>query len=445
MNKSILFFLIFGILNLFFSCSKDSETNTPIVYPRTEAKINSFSKNYGYTGESISIYGENFTDKINDVSIKFDEIPATIVSVTYTEIKCILPASAKVIPKLNLNIQNRNITNLVVNDYDSNIGILPSVTLNSWIAFENSLKSSNVINRVQMTSNQSVYYTMGSGIGNVVYRTIDNGISWKLWSSCGFDYSAFQATNNDDGWAYTGFGLKKVPVGGSSYIDHIWVGPYITSMYVNQTLNQGTCISNYGVVNITNDGVNFSEVYSSSIFNIPTFEIGAGFLYNSFEIDNNHMWSIGYKRVRFLDFTSTILKPMILYKNNTTDGWKENVITVAEDNSFAKQIQFFLSNIGYVLIHKYDNSVLVSSKIYKSTNGGDTWTSTENNEKFTHFTFKDENTGWAIVENKIYKTINGGISWQLDYTHDQNFRNISYKDNVVWAFSTDKILKYLIR
>ena len=316
MNKSILFFLIFTFLNLFLGCSKDSETNTPINYPKTEAKINSFSKNYGYTGETITIIGENFTDKLSDISIKFDEIPATIVSATNTEIKCILPSSAKVVPKLNLSIANRNIINLVVNNYESNIGILPSVSFNSWIPVENSLKSGGVINRVQMISKKSVYYTTQGGSGNIVYRTLDDGISWRFWSPCGFSYSAFQSTMNDDGWAYTGFGLQKVPVGGTSNINHIWVGPYITSMYVNETLNKGTCVSYRGIVNVTDNGTNFSEVYSSSI-NIVGEGVGSGFLSNSYEIDDDHIWSSGYKRVA--NYSSYILKPFILYKNNTTE------------------------------------------------------------------------------------------------------------------------------
>uniref|UniRef100_UPI00374DD996 WD40/YVTN/BNR-like repeat-containing protein n=1 Tax=Flavobacterium sp. TaxID=239 RepID=UPI00374DD996 len=74
-------------------------------------------------------------------------------------------------------------------------------------------------------------------------------------------------------------------------------------------------------------------------------------------------------------------------------------------------------------------------------NGGDTWSKVYTGEKFTKFTFKDANTGWAVLENKIYKTTDGGVSWILDYTHDQSIRTIAYKNNVVWAISTDKIIK----
>lgn len=85
--------------------------------------------------------------------------------------------------------------------------------------------------------------------------------------------------------------------------------------------------------------------------------------------------------------------------------------------------------------------IVSSSSLYKTTNGGDTWTKVYSGEKFTKFTFKDVNTGWAVLENKIYKTIDGGSSWILDYTHDQPIKNISYKNNVIWAISSDKIIK----
>jgi hypothetical protein len=444
MNKPTLFFLIYGIMNLFLGCSKDSETNTPpVVYPKTEAKINSFSKNYGYTGETIIINGENFTDKVGDVSLKFDEIPATIVSATNTEIKCILPAFTKVIPKLNLNITNRNITNLVVNDYDSNIGILPSIRLNSWIAVENSLKSSNVINRVQMTSNKSVYYTMSdNATGNVIFRSLDDGISWKYWSFCGFDKSPFLATINDEGWAYTGFGLRKVPVGGSQYISHIWNETIISGLSVNPDLTRGTIVTQAGLVYDTIDGVNFNIAYRSTLLDGTNLY---GVLYEFSQIDVDHLWVGGYKETTTLVDNNPIKtkKPFLLFKNDNT-GWKEFVFST-ELHSGIDKIYFLNSNIGFLSTNAYTPvPEYQNKKIFKTTNGGDTWTEVYNKEKFTNFTFKDENTGWAILENKIYKTTNGGTSWQLDYTHNENLRNISYKDNVVWAFSNDKILKYFM-
>lgn len=54
-----------------FSCNKE-ESIAPVIFASTEAKINSYSNNYGYSGETISIFGENFTDKTSDVTLKFD-------------------------------------------------------------------------------------------------------------------------------------------------------------------------------------------------------------------------------------------------------------------------------------------------------------------------------------------------------------------------------------
>ncbi len=440
MKKTI---LILSFILVLISCNKE-ESNTPVIISSTEAKINSYSKNYGYSGEIISIFGENFTDKLSDITLKFDEIPATIISASTTEIKFILPASDKVIPVLNLKIINRYVNNLVENAYNKNIGILPKIIFNSWIAVENPLNVDRFINRIQITNSKSVYYTMSdNATGNVVFRTVDDGITWKYWSFCGFASSPFIATINDNGWAYTTFGINKVSVGGGQMFNHFWNSDNLVSVFVNDNLNQGTIVNTQGVVSTTNDGVSFSQVFSSSI-NIAGYGLGSGFLFKSYEIDSNHIWTVGYKRVAFQQ-GDYILKPLLVYKNNTADGWKESVIIQTEDNATPRQVQFFLDNIGYVLLQRYDATGLVYCKIFKSINGGDTWTSLNNNEKFTNFTFKNSNIGWAIVDNKIYKTSNGGTSWQIDFTHDQNFRHIACKDNVVWAISKDKILKYYIQ
>lgn len=58
------------------SCSSDSgsdpvPTPTPPVVVVKTAKITSYSKDSGETGETVSIYGENFSDKVSDIKITF--------------------------------------------------------------------------------------------------------------------------------------------------------------------------------------------------------------------------------------------------------------------------------------------------------------------------------------------------------------------------------------
>ena len=296
-----------------------------------------------------------------------------------------------------------------------------------------------------MINKKCVYYTMQDGAtGNVVFRTLDDGITWKYWSFCGFDKSPFLATSNDEGWAFTSFGLRKVPVGGSDYTSHIWSeNKVIAGLSVNSSLTRGTFVTSQGLVYDTLDGVNFSNAYTSTLTDGTT---SFGNLYEFSQVDVDHLWVGGYKRTTTVVSGNSIntQKPFLLYKNDNT-GWKEYVLS-NELISGIDKIYFVNSNIGFLSTEVYTSDVQFQvKKIFKTTNGGDSWTEIYNNERFTNFTFKDENTGWAILENKIYKTINGGTSWQLDYTHNQNLRNISYKDNVIWAFSTDKILKYYIQ
>lgn len=345
-------------------------------------------------------------------------------------------------------ITNRYINNLVENTYNKNIGILPKITLNSWIAVENTLNDDRTINRIQMTNSKSVYYTMqGGGISNVIYRTLDNGISWQLWSTCGFPNSPFLATIKDEGWAYTGFGLKKIPVGGSNMIIHIWEQPKaIVGLSVNQNLTFGTFITQNGEVYETSDGAIFNKVYSADLFStaIPPIQIAG--IYECSQINPENIWAGGQKETSTLinGIRITNRKPYLLYKNDNT-GWKERIF-FNEPNSQVNKLYFIDKNNGFLMIDALGATLVdLQKKILKTTNGGDTWTAVYNNEKFTNFTFKNENIGWAILDNKIYKTIDGGTSWQIDLTHDQNLRNIAYKDNVVWAISKDKILKYYIQ
>ncbi len=438
---------ILSLILLLISCNKE-ESSTPVIIASTEAKINSYSKNYGYSGEIISIFGENFTDKTSDITLKFDEILATIISASTTEIKCVLPVTEKVIPVLNLKIINRYVNNLVVNIYNKNIGILPKIIFNSWITVENPLNVDRFINRVQMTNSKSVYYTMSdNATGNVVYRTLDDGVSWKYWSFCGFASSPFTATINDNGWAYTTFGINKVPIGGSNMSVHIWEQPKaIVGLSVNENLNIGTFVTQNGEVYETNDGAIFNKVYAADIFSATTPPIQIAGIYECSQINPAHIWVGGQKETSTLinGIRVTNRKPYLLYKNDNT-GWKERIF-FNEPNSQVNKLYFIDQNNGFLMIDIIGATLPEwQTKILKTANGGDTWTAVYNNEKFTNFTFKDENIGWAILENKIYKTTNGGTSWQIDFTHNQNLRNISYKDNVVWVFSVDKILKYYIQ
>lgn len=430
MKKRIALIVVLQLSLLFSNCSSDSgneSTPTPPVVVIKTAKVTSYSKNAAETGETVSIYGENFSDKVSDIKITFDGVPATILSATATEIKFNLPQTEKLLPKVTLTIEGKEIVNEVKNDYQGNIGILPIPSTTGWFTIPIHRKSDSAIPRIQMLSDKILYYTQS---GARLSRTLDGGITWTDWANNGFG-AGFHATINDEGWCHTGFGISKIAVGGylgidefANFGDNKVETAY--SIYVDDNMKDGTIISQKGKVFTTKNGVDFTKVYE--------IEDNGANLYQATEIDNDHIWAIGYKE------QGNINQPFILFKNNTTDGWKEYPFVKEPAGYYAREICFVDSENGFLLINKYLKTLL-DVKLFKTINGGDSWSQIYNGEMFTKFTFKDANTGWAILDNKIYKTINSGSVWTLDYTHDQPIRNISYKNNVVWAFSTDKIIK----
>jgi hypothetical protein len=120
------------------SCSSDSENNStptpePAVVIMQTSKITSYSKNSGESGETISIYGEIFFDKISDIKITFDGVAATIVSTSATKIKFVLPQTIKRLPTIVLKIGDKETYNEIMNGYGGNIAVFRQRSTN-WLS-----------------------------------------------------------------------------------------------------------------------------------------------------------------------------------------------------------------------------------------------------------------------------------------------------------------------
>ncbi|WP_264529066.1 IPT/TIG domain-containing protein [Flavobacterium sp. N502540] len=439
MKKRILAVAVLQFFMVLGGCSSDSGNDSipepPVVVVKTP-KITSYSKNSGESGETISIYGENFSETVNDIKITFDGVAATIVSTSATEIKVVLPQTESVLPKVVFTISGKKINNEVRNNYSGSIGIVPTSSKTAWFTMENVLKSDKAIKRARMLSSEISYITYGS----YVYRTLDGGITWNYWA---YNYNSegdFYATKKGEGLCYTSFGASSpyvrglivIPENGDTHSETtLWkemggAYPGIPLVYIDENMQNGTIVSQRGVVYTNTKGGMFEMVYDSQVQNSDS---NMSRIFMGAQIDNDHIWAVGEKKEGEATY------PVILFKNNETDGWKQNLLK-KEPGTYVSEVSFPDKENGFLLIKNAANTIF-----YKSINGGDTWTKVYTGEKFTKFAFKDGNTGWAILENKIYKTADGGVTWTLDYTHDQVIRTIICKDNVVWAISTDKIIK----
>ncbi|HZW39176.1 MAG TPA: T9SS type A sorting domain-containing protein [Ignavibacteriaceae bacterium] len=98
----------------------------------------------------------------------------------------------------------------------------------------------------------------------------------------------------------------------------------------------------------------------------------------------------------------------------TTDGGA--TLNLQSGPNSTTKVFFLNQNIGWA-VGGVDGTTPVAGYIFKTTNGGNTWTEQTNNTTWSRFygvQFVNENTGWVYTEsnNLLLKTTNGGNDWQ---------------------------------
>jgi len=254
-----------------------------------------------------------------------------------------------------------------------------------------------------------------TGLRGRIIKTINSGTSWSEYALTYNDIKQLQFTSIHIGYALVGNELFKTTNKGDKWTG---LGPirFNTKMnamdFVNDSLGyiigggeSGTSGSEESVFKTTDGGVTWN--FTSKI---PSFYEN---LYAIDFVDNN------------IGFVSGGYNQKGVFKTSDAGQNWERV----EIFSFG-QIQFLNGQVGYAT-----NTPSDYSKIYKTIDGGKTWTiKFEIDEDIESFHFIDENIGYLIGDNALlYKTTNGGITWKklvipYEYYIDIKFcsNNIGY-------------------
>ena len=436
------------VLLLLTSCGKDDSNpnsgngnNNSNVTPSAEQKaivITSYSKNYGYAGDSIDILGENFPKK-EQCKVTFGDTEATITSVSSDgkKLTLILPRSSTYLPELKFHFGEKAIIeNNVTNDYEQKIGIIDKV-IGQWVKTQWDVANASYWYNVKtQIIGDYIYSTQvrDKSSGNIVVFSKDNGITWEKWANTGvWSYiSDFYITSTHEGLNVNSSGVYKVPIGGTKTPN-----PFINSgkeIFYNKniTFNRVICddeMKNIIVVSIAGDvykSTNGKDFY-------PVREVNTrrlvDYQFRAFKRDVNHIWIGG------LDDKNH--KAIILFCNGNNEQWTEYVFE-NDPEGMAVDVDFPTNQIGYCLISSQANQ-----RIYKSTDGGYSWQKLPFEFPLIAYhslAFKDENIGWESSGKVIYKTTDGGYTWQKEFKAESKIKKLYYAENVLYAFAEDGLL-----
>ena len=439
------------VLLLLTSCSKDDSNpnngngngnGNGNVTPPIEQKaivITSYSKNYGYAGDSVDILGENFPKK-EQCKVTFGNTEATITSVSADgkKLTLVLPRSSTYLPELKFYFGEKTVVdNKVTNDYEQKIGIIDKV-VGQWVKTQWDVANAYYWYNVKtQIIGDYIYSTQvrDKSSGNIVVFSKDNGITWEKWANTGvWSYiSDFYITPSHEGLNVYFSVVYKVPIGGTKTPN-----PFINSgkeifYKENITFNRVICddeMKNIIVVSIHGDvykSTNGKDFYPIREVNTTRHLVDYQFL--AFKRDVNHIWIGG------LDIKNGNYKPKILFCNGNNEQWTEYVFE-NEPDEMAVAVDFPTNQIGYCLISGSVN------KIYKSTDGGYSWQKLpfEIPIGVRSLAFQDENTGWQSSGKVIYKTTDGGNTWQKEFEAESNIKKLYYTQNVLYAFADDGLL-----
>lgn len=266
--------------------------------------------------------------------------------------------------------------------------------------------SSFQVGRIYGTTIYSMYFIDNNigfavGLSGRILKTIDGGNSWVSYSPTYNDIKQLDFVTNDIAYSLVGNTFYKSTDGGYKWIN---LDPPVDNSKTQS----------------------FDFINDSTGFAIAGGDIGTSASCNDIykTVDGGKSWNlinkeyIIYDNLYCIDFVNKDTGFVSGGYNGggifrTTNGgvdW-EQVESIS-----CGQIQFINSKVGYARnVSNYYNH------IYKTIDGGTTWTSTfEIDENINCFHFIDEDHGYFVGDNSLmYKTTDGGDTWQeLDIPYE---------------------------
>jgi photosystem II stability/assembly factor-like uncharacterized protein len=311
-----------------------------------------------------------------------------------------------------------------------------------------SFDSGNTWNTSNITTNTiTCSYFTNSSVGYVgcsngsVYKTIDGGITWMLNRSVNYmpaDIHKIYFVNDDTGFISMGHNtLLKTTDAGETWNEIAGTSDKIYNFYFLNA-QVGFIVGEHGVIFKTTNGGNTwtwvgfqnGRYYGTDLYgiyfldNLTGFAVGMrGRILKTTNGGNswNDYPSI-YNDIKQLKFMSDTIAFGLVGNSfiKTTDGgihWENIGAPISTGNT--RNFDFVDENIGYCIAGgEISNSTNVA-KICKTTNGGISWTTTNNGKDLMiddlySIAFVDATTGFAsggYNHRATYKTTNGGNTW----------------------------------
>ena len=298
-------------------------------------------------------------------------------------------------------------------------------------------------------------------------KTINGGETWTEVSGSFQAIYSFYFVNSNIGYACGEYGaMYKTTNSGNSWSIINFLNGYIdeSSMYgiFFKDENNGFATGMRGRIIKTNNGginwVQYSPTYNTiKHTEFTTNNIGYTLVGNDYfkSTDSGNTWSyistpLHYEYANGFDFVNSDIGYSIgggttsaagsVYK--TTNGgstWTKsnNGVNVIADGFYA--IDFIDENIGFV------SGGFNQPKTLKTTNGGNSWQQL-NTLRFGQIQFLNTSVGYARnignSFNRIYKTIDGGLTWNIIFEIEDDVKSFHFVNENVGYFVGDSALMY---